>query len=268
MKRFEEKVALITGGASGIGEATVHRFTAEGAKVVIADYNIEKANRLAEELTRKEADVQPAFFSASDLESCSKLIDFTLSNYGHVDILVNNVGGSNLKQDSNIETLDIHYFDEVFHLNVRCALYLSQRVIPRMKNQGGGNIVNIASISGITGDYQGTLYGISKAGVISLTQYIATQTGKFNIRCNAVAPGLVLTPAALDNLPENVRNIFLQHNSLPYLGEPDNIASVIAFLASEDAKYITGQTIVADGGLTIHNPTVAEMYNLSLHRKT
>ena len=114
----------------------------------------------------------------------------------------------------------------------------------------------MASISGITADASGTLYGASKAGVINLTRYIATQVGKKNIRCDAVAPGLVLTPAALNNMNEDVRNIFLGQCATPYLGEPQDIAATIALLASEDARYITGQNIVADGGLTIHNPTV------------
>ena len=135
-------------------------------------------------------------------------------------------------------------------------MYLSQLIIPIMKVHGGGNIVNVASISGITADASGTLYVASKAGVINLTRYIATQVGKKNIRCNAVAPGLVLTPAALNNMNEDVRNIFLGQCATPYLGEPQDIAATIAFLASEDARYITGQTIIADGGLTIHNPTV------------
>lgn len=170
---------------------------------------------------------------------------------------LNNVGGTDPKRDLSIEKLDINYFDEAFHLNLCCTMYLSQQVIPIMTANGGGNIVNVASISGLTADANGTLYGASKAGVINLTKYIATQMGKKNIRCNAVAPGLVLTPAALDNLNEDVRNIFLGQCATPYLGEPEDVAATIAFLASNDARYITGQTIVVDGGLTVHNPTVA-----------
>ena len=179
-----------------------------------------------------------------------------MKEYGQIDVLVNNVGGTNPRRDTNIETLDMDYFDEAFHLNLSCTMYLSQLVIPIMSAQGGGNIVNVASISGITADSNGTLYGASKAGVINLTKYIATQTGKKNIRCNAVAPGLILTPAALNNLNEEVRKIFLGQCATPYLGEPQDGAATIAFLASEDARYITGQTIVVDGGLTIHNPTI------------
>lgn len=256
MKRLENKVAVITGAAGGIGEATARRMVSEGAKVVIADYSKERADKLAAELSREGHDVRAVYFSAKELPSCKELIEFTVKEYGRIDILVNNVGGTDLKRDSNIEKLDINYFDEAFHLNLLCMMYLSQQVIPIMIAHGGGNIVNVASISGVTADANGTLYGASKAGVINLTRYIATQMGKKNIRCNGVAPGLVLTPAALNNLNEDVRNVFLGQCRTPYLGEPKDIAATIAFLASDDARYITGQTIVADGGLTIHNPTV------------
>ena len=256
MNRFENKVVVITGAASGIGEATTRRIVSEGGKVVIADHSADSAKRLADELSQSGADVRSVYFSATELKSCKELVDFTVKEYGRVDILINNVGGTDPKRDLNIEKLDIDYFDEAFHLNLCCTMYLSQQVIPIMVSHDGGNIVNVASISGLTADANGTLYGASKAGVINLTKYIATQMGKKGIRCNAVAPGLVLTPAAVDNLNEDVRNIFLGQCATPYLGEPEDIAATIAFLASNDARYITGQTIVVDGGLTVHNPTV------------
>ena len=256
MNRFENKIIIITGAAGGIGASTTRRIVSEGGKVIIADYSREKADQFAAELSNSGADVRPVYFSATELKSCKELITFTMKEYGQIDVLVNNVGGTNPRRDTTIETLDMDYFDEAFHLNLSCTMYLSQLVIPIMSAQGGGNIVNVASISGITADSNGTLYGASKAGVINLTKYIATQTGKKNIRCNAVAPGLILTPAALNNLNEEVRKIFLGQCATPYLGEPQDVAATIAFLASEDARYITGQTIVVDGGLTIHNPTI------------
>lgn len=258
MDRFKDKVVIVTGAASGIGEATTRRIVSEGGTVVIADYAKEKAVRLAEELQTGNAEVYPVYFSAEDLNSCRTLFELTLEKYNRIDVLINNVGGTDLRKDQNIEKVDIDYFDQAFHLNLRYAVFLSQLVIHAMVRQKGGNIVNIASIGGITGDYRGTYYGAAKAALINLTRYTATQTGKHNIRCNAVAPGLVLTPAALSNLPEETRKVFVRHNALPYLGQPQDIASVVAFLASEDARYITGQTIIADGGLTIHNPTVAD----------
>ncbi len=187
MNRFENKTAVITGAAGGIGEATTRRIVSEGGKVVIADHSKERAEQLAAELNALGADVRPIYFSATELQSCKELIAFAIKEYGQVDVLVNNVGGTNPKRDTDIETLDIDYFDEAFHLNLSCTMYLSQLVIPIMNAHGGGNIVNVASVSGITADANGTLYGASKAGVINLTKYIATQTGKKNIRCNAVA---------------------------------------------------------------------------------
>ena len=258
MDRFKDKVVIVTGAASGIGEATTRRIVSEGGMVVMADVVKEKTALLAQDLKAEKAEVYPVYFSAENLESCRTLIGTALEKYHRIDVLVNNVGGTDLQKDKNIEDLDISYFDQAFHINLRCAIYLSQLVIPVMIRQKGGNIVNIASVGGLTGDFRGTYYGAAKAGIINLTRYTATQMGKYNIRCNAIAPGLVLTPAALNNLPEETRKIFARHNALPYLGQPQDIASVVAFLASEDAQYLTGQTLVADGGLTIHNPTVAD----------
>lgn len=262
MKRFENKVVVVTGGAAGIGEATVRRIAGEGGKVVIADYVREKAEALAAELREEGMETIPVYFSAAELESCRELIRTAVEKFGQIDVLVNNVGGTDLTRDSDIEKLDIGYFDEAFHLNIRCGLYLIQQVIPCMEQGNGGAIVNVASISGITADLRGTYYGASKAGVINMTKYVATQLGKKNIRCNAVAPGLVLTPAALRNLPEQMQKVFVRHNALAYLGTPEDIAVAIAFLASEEARYITGQTLVVDGGLTIHNPTIADIADI------
>lgn len=258
MQRFKEKVVIVTGAASGIGEATTRRITSEGGAVVMADFARERNEALAQKLKAGKADVFPVYFSAEEVESCRQLVETALERYGRIDVLVNNVGGTDLQRDKAIEQVDLAFFDQAFHINVRSAVCLSQLVIPAMQRQKGGCIVNMASIGGVTGDFRGTFYGAAKAALINLTRYTATQTGKYNIRCNAVAPGLVLTPAALKNLPEETRRIFERHNALPYLGEPQDIASVVAFLASEDARYLTGQTLIVDGGLTIHNPTVAD----------
>ena len=140
MNRFENKAVIITGAAGGIGEATTRRIVSEGGKVVIADHSKEKAEQLAAELTQSGADVRPIYFSATELQSCKELIDFAMKEYGQVDILINNVGGTDPKRDLGIEELDINYFDEVFHLNLCCTMYLSQQVIPIMVAHGGGNI--------------------------------------------------------------------------------------------------------------------------------
>ena len=255
MKKLVNKVALITGGSNGIGKATAERFVKEGAKVIIADHNLERAEKLASSLRDNEYHAQAVMFEASDIKSATKAVDKAIEFFGGIDCIVNNVGGSDLSKDLCVDKLDIKYFDEVMHVNLRSMIATAQAALPYMKDKKEGTIINVASIGGLLGDMRGTLYGISKAGVINLTRYIATQYGHYGIRCNGVAPGLVLTPAAIDNLTPEERDKFTQYNSLPFAGKPEDIAGIITFLASEDARYISGQTIIADGGMSCHNPT-------------
>ena len=256
MKKLVNKVALITGASSGIGKATAERFVKEGAKVIIADHNLERAEKLASSLRDNEYHAQAVMFEALDLRCARKVVDLAIEIYGGIDCIVNNVGGSDLTKDLNVEQIELKYFDELMHVNLRSMIATAQSALPYLKSKGEGTIINIASIGGLLGDLRGTLYGLSKAGVINLTRYIATQYGRFGIRCNGIAPGLVLTPAAIDNLTPEDRAKFTQYNSLPYAGKPEDIAGIITFLASEDARYISGQTIIADGGMSCHNPTV------------
>ena len=262
MKKLVNKVALITGASNGIGKATAERFVKEGAKVIIADHNKERAEKFASSLRDNEYHAEAVAFEAGDLKSAAKAVDKALEYFGGIDCIVNNVGGSDLTKDLGVGELDIRYFDEVMHVNLRSMIATVQSALPYMKENGGGTIINVASIGGLLGDFRGTLYGISKAGVINLTRYIATQYGKYGIRCNGVAPGLILTPAAIENLTPQYREMFIKYNTLPYAGQPENIAGVITFLASEDAKYISGQTIIADGGMSCHNPTIKDVAEL------
>lgn len=259
MKKLVNKVAIITGGSSGIGMATAEKFVKEGAKVIIADHNYERAKKIADALKDNQYHAEAVLFEAAETKSAIKAVDKAIEAFGGIDCIVNNVGGSDLTKDLDIEHLDIKYFDEVMHINLRSMIAVTQSALPYMKSRREGSIINIASIGGLLGDFRGTLYGISKAGVINLTRYMATQYGKYGIRCNGVAPGLVLTPAAIENLTPENRDIFLKYNSLPYAGKPEDIAGIITFLASEDARYISGQTIIADGGMSCHNPTVKEI---------
>lgn len=259
MKKLTNKVALITGASSGIGRATAERFVKEGAKVVIADHNTERAEKFASSLRDNQFHAESVLFEASDVKSAAKAVDKAIELFGSIDCIVNNVGITDLSRDLSVEELDIKYFDEIFHVNLRSMIALAQAALPYMKSSKQGAIVNVASIGGLLGDFRGTLYGTSKAGVINLTRYIAAQYGKYGIRCNAVAPGLILTPALTENLSREDCDTFLKYNALPYAGRPEDIAGIIAFLASEDARYLTGQTIVADGGLSCHNPTIGEI---------
>lgn len=258
MKRFENKVALVTGAASGIGLSTAERLAAEGAKVVLADMNIEGAKGESARLNGMGYDTRAVFFQAADEVSGREIVRYTVQEFGGIDVLVNNAAHRIISRDLDLLHADISYFDDIFHINVRSMMLSMQEAIPYMQKAGGGSIVCMASVGGITGDTTGCFYGMTKASVINLVKYVATQYGDFNIRCNAVAPGLVLTPAVTKSLSEDFKQTFIGHNALPYAGEDKDIAATVAFLASDDARYITGITIVADGGQTCHNPSVKD----------
>lgn len=253
MKRFNDKIAFISGATRGIGYAAAHRMASEGATVIISAHVEEEINDAVAKLTDEGLKADGIFYDGRDISSIEKAIEYVVKKYGRIDVLVNNVGGTDLRLDTTVGDLDLNYFESAMTINLKGTLAATRAALPYMP--AGAAIVNVASIGGITGDLRGTLYGIAKAGVIDLTKYTATQYGHRGIRCNAVAPGLILTKAATDNLPQSVREIFAAQTPLPYLGQPEDIGATIAFLASDDARYTTGQTIVVDGGMTCHNPT-------------
>lgn len=190
-------------------------------------------------------------------DSLGGLIDVAISEFGHLDIMCNHVGGSDPRRDLNVLEMDLDEFDRTMRLNVRSTVLGCRLVIPHLIRAGGGSIINTASVGGLSGDYTQTAYGAAKAAVIRLTQYVATQYGHQRIRCDAIAPGAVMTPALQNNFtPEMIEGI-RRHNALPFIGAPEDIANVMLFLASEESRYITGQLVVVDGGMTSHS-TIAE----------
>lgn len=264
MQQFKDKIAFVTGATAGIGLACAERLASEGAAVTIASRNPDHVNSTVARLSEAGLNVRGAILDASDPESCTRAVVETIRSQGRIDIVVNNAGGTNLRRDTPVADLDLSFFNDVMTLNLLSTLAVTKAAIPSMIARKSGSIINIASIGGLTGDFRDTLYGIAKAGIINLTRYIATQYGKQGIRCNAVAPGLILTGAVTSNLNDATRQIFLEQNALDSLGTPEDIAATVTFLAGEGARYITGQTIVADGGLTCHNPTIAQLRKLSL----
>lgn len=191
---------------------------------------------------------------AGQADSNQAAVDFTIEQYGAVTVLVNNVGLTNLHKDLDVVNLDLEEWDRRMEVNLKSVLLGSRFAIPHMIKAGGGSIINTASMAGFTGDFVRSAYGASKAGVVNLTRYIAAQYGKDHIRCNGVAPGLILTPAAKNNMPQAVLDIFGKFNTLPYHGEADDIGYTVPFLASDESKFITGQTIQVEGGHYIANP--------------
>ncbi|MFJ7668718.1 SDR family NAD(P)-dependent oxidoreductase [Lysinibacillus sp. NPDC097195] len=258
MKRVENKVALVTGGASGIGLSAATLLAKEGAKVVIADYNLDGAKEIADALVKEGYEAAAVFLDAGNADSIKAAVEFTVETFGSLTVLFNNVGSTNLQKDLDVVNMDLEEFDRLVNINLKSVLLGSRFAIPHMQKAGGGSIINTASMGGFASDQIRTAYGTTKAGVVHLTKYIATQYGKDKIRCNAVAPGLILTPAAKNSLPKELLEIFTKYNALPYNGEADDIGYAVLFLASDESKFMTGQTLQIEGGHYIANPTIAD----------
>ena len=252
--RLQGKVAVITGGAGGLGTATCHRLVNEGARVVVADINEDAAKGLAGKLG--EAAVGIAF-DARDEASIADLIDFTVDRFGRLDLLHNNAVGSALN-DGSIEDADAAVWDMTYEINLRGYMLGCKYAIPHMKRQGGGVIVNMASGSALKGDLMLSAYGCVKAGVIMLTQYVATQYGKDGIRCVSITPGAMLTDSMRNAMGEEGVRVLERHHLTPRLGNPNDLGALITYLAGDEAEFLTGINIPLDGGLLWHNPTVAD----------
>ncbi len=265
MKRLDGKVAIITGGAGGIGSASAARFIAEGARVVIADLFEDRAREVAERLGENAI---PMFYDAGDDASIDAAIGETVARLGRLDILFNNAAVTDIRvqaTDTTATDIPLEVWDQTMAVNVRGVMYGSRVAIPHMLKVGGGSIINTASDSGLAGDIARVAYGTSKGAVITLTKYIAVQYGRQGIRCNAIAPGVILTDQ-MKKLPVLANAIF-RHVVTPRLGLPQDIAALAAFLAADESAYITGQTICCDGGHLAHQPQIADMIDLEASGK-
>jgi NAD(P)-dependent dehydrogenase (short-subunit alcohol dehydrogenase family) len=263
--RFAGQVAIVTGGASGIGEATCRRLVAEGADVVIADVNGDKAAALAAELGSQATARQ---FDAADVASVESLVAGTIERFGRLDVLHNNAAISSPEvhaRDRNPIDITFGTWDQVMAVNVRGYMAGCKFALPVMIAQGSGAIVNTASTGGFAGDITRMAYSVSKAAIIGLTRQIATHYGRQGIRCNAVAPGLVLTPGTRGAAPQ-VIEVMQRHLLVPEVGKPEDIAAVVCFLASNEARYINGQTYIVDGGMLAHNPSMADLIDMASRR--
>lgn len=265
LKRYFNKVVLITGAANGVGRSAAERFAQEGAKIILADRNFKKAKTFAIALSTEGYEAKAFNFDAESIKSCDELVRFAMTQFGRIDILVNNVGGTDPIKDSDILNMDITYFDKIFHVNIRCMMYLSKLVLPAMIKQGKGIIINVSGSSSDMADSLYTLYGTTKAGVQSFTRHLATQYAKFGIRCNSVSPGLVMTNKVKSFLPKDTKEMFTKFEMDHLVGEPEDVADTIVFLASADARFINGQTLKVDGGLSCNSllmDQVVERYKL------
>jgi NAD(P)-dependent dehydrogenase (short-subunit alcohol dehydrogenase family) len=258
MRRLKGKVAIVTGGGGGIGSAVARRFVSEGAKVAVADVFEHLAHAVADPLGDAAIAIQ---FDASDAASVAAMVERTVGHFGRLDILHNNAAMTDPAKhplDTDAVTIPIEIWDEIIDINLRGYLLGCKYAIPHMIKGGGGSIVNTASNSGTAGDLARIAYGASKGAIITMTKYIATQHGRQNIRCNSVAPGVVLTEA-LDKTAPGLKEIIKRHVLTPEFGTPDDIAALVAFLASDESRYITGENISISGGGLSHQPHYADL---------
>jgi 2-hydroxycyclohexanecarboxyl-CoA dehydrogenase len=244
--RFEGKVALVTGGTGGIGAATASRLAAEGARVAVCDLDGGAARELAADLggVGTELDVR------SD-ESVAAAVAAVEDQLGPIDVLVNNagVGGELFFGQTPPEV-----WDNLIAVNLRGVLAVTHAVLPGMQQRHGGSIVNVASEAGRVGSQLAVVYSATKAGVVGFTKALAKESARFGVRINAVAPGPIDTPmvrgaSALGEIGERMVQGMIDSTALKRLGEPDEVAAAIAYLASEEAAFVTGETLGVSGGL-------------------
>ncbi|MFB6893319.1 SDR family NAD(P)-dependent oxidoreductase [Kitasatospora sp. NPDC056327] len=254
MDRLKDKTALITGAGSGIGRAAAELMSAEGAAVVVADHHPAAAEETARLVEAAGGRALPVTVDVTDDASTAAAVAAAVREFGGLDVLCNHVGGSDPRKDLDLLRLDLDEFDRAVALNMRSTLLGTRHALPHLIAAGGGSIINTASVAGLVGDVVQISYGAVKAAVVNLTKSIAVQYGPQGVRCNAVAPGAVMTPALRDNLPAEVIDSLLACNALPYLGSPEDIAHAMVFLASEESRYLTGQLLVIDGGMTVQSP--------------
>lgn len=224
----------------------------EGARVVVADLNRAEAERVAGELDT----AVPVEVDVSDEAAVVRMIETAVQSFGGLDVLHNNATDSSLNAvDTDIATLDMSVFDRLVAVNLKGQFLGCKHAIPAMLARGGGSIVNTASIDGFVGRGVRAAYGASKAGVVLLTKSVASQYGTRGIRCNAVAPGLTLTPGAVNNASKEYVETSLRNYPMPRLCTPEDVAKAVVFLASDDASYVNAETLMVDGGATVYMAT-------------
>jgi 3-oxoacyl-[acyl-carrier protein] reductase len=241
--RLKDKVAIITGAAKGIGFATAKRFSAEGAKVMIADINPDAVKATVDLIPGSEAYV----VNVTDRASIEAAVDQIMQRHGRIDILINNAG---ITQDARLVKMTEAQFDTVIDVNLKGVFNCTQLVVPHMLEAGKGSVVNASSVVGIYGNFGQTNYSATKFGVIGFTKTWARELGSKGIRVNAVCPGFIATEM-VKAMPENILQDIEKRSWLGRLGSPEEMANVYLFLASDEASYVNGVALEASGGISL-----------------
>ena len=246
MKLLESKVAIVTGGSRGIGKAICQSFAENGCDVAFTYNNSkESAENLATELNKMGVKAKAYKSDASSFDDSSKLVDDVISDFGKIDVLVNNAG---IKKDNLLMRMDKEDFDSVVNTNLSSVFNLTKSSIRTFLKQRSGSIINISSVVGVKGNAGQSNYSASKAGIIGFSKSVALELGSRNIRSNVIAPGFIETDMT-DSLSEDVINSWKESIPLKRGGNPSDVGNACVFLASDLSSYITGQVLHVDGGM-------------------
>ncbi len=245
--RLKDKVAIVTGAGSGIGEATAVKFAQEGAKVAVCDINVAACEKVVKAIGDAGGTAMAVHLDVTDKASVAAMVEGVMKAWGRVDTLVNNAG---IVQDAQLKKMTDEQFDRVIDVNLKGVYHCTKAVVDIMLEQGTGCILNASSIVGLYGNFGQTNYAATKFGVIGMVKTWARELGRKGVRANAVCPGFIETPI-LKSMPEKVIKMMEDKVPLGRLGKPEDIANTYAWLASDEASYINGAVIEVSGGVTI-----------------
>lgn len=261
MSDLKGRAALITGAASGIGLATAKALSAKGARIMISDINEAAAASAVAQLEAAGGEAEAVRCDIGSEEDIRAAVAKTVERFGKLDIMHNNaalLAPDVLMSDVDVLTMDADIWDRVMQINVRGTMLGCKHAVAAMLKTGGGAIINTSSMYGMNAFNRMPAYSVSKAAINMLTQHVATAYGRKNIRCNAIAPALIKTAASDAVIPKPLSQLHDDAAALPFSGTAEDMANVVAFLASDDSRYITGEVLRVDGGTTSHLATYAD----------
>jgi NAD(P)-dependent dehydrogenase (short-subunit alcohol dehydrogenase family) len=255
-EQFRDQVAIVTGGAGGIGQAVCRALAAHGAAVAVADLDRDGATAIADEITAAGGTAAAAPVDLADETDVARMVADVVDRFGRIDIVDNNAALTDadvLARDTNVTDMALEVWDAMMAVNLRSQLLVCKHAIPPMVESGGGAIVNMSSGAANTADLTRTAYSVSKAGITAFTKHVATQYGRQGVRANCIVPGLILTDPVRAQIPPKMLEAYASGLLTTFVGEPDDIAELVMFLVSPASRYITGQSIAIDGGLSVHS---------------
>jgi NAD(P)-dependent dehydrogenase (short-subunit alcohol dehydrogenase family) len=253
--RLADKVAIVTGGGGGIGGATARAIAREGAAVLVVDIDEAAAVLVSDGIETFGGKAAAFRADLSDEAEATAAVAEANRRFGRLDVLHNNAALTDsdfLNADTAVTELSVEVWERTLAVNLRSQMLMCKHAVPIMVEGGGGSIINMSSGASLKGDRTRTAYGVSKAGVNALTMYVATSHGKKGIRANTILPGLIITDAVRAHLKESMLASLGKAVLTRSVGQPEDIADVVVFLASDDSRYITGQMLAVDGGMSAH----------------